>query len=59
MVWRDGGMADPTTFNQHEVEQVQKAIYAKCTPDAKFSFVVVQKRIPQRFFKAGRVSVVV
>jgi hypothetical protein len=48
-------MADPRSFNQHEVKQVEKAIAEMC-PLVKFSFVVIQKRISQRFFKTDRVN---
>ncbi|OXA64113.1 Protein argonaute-3 [Folsomia candida] len=51
IVWRDGGLADPKTFNQHESKQVLDVVKEKCVPNTSFSYVVVQKRIPQRFFQ--------
>ena len=55
IVFRDGGCgSDPTRFCQKEVDQMMKAIEETC-PHAKFTFVVVQKRIGQRFFKTDQV----
>jgi hypothetical protein len=54
-VWRDGGnISALSQFKDHESAQMQKTVALRC-PEAKYSFVVVQKRIAQRFFAVDKV----